>query len=201
MLIDIVILPPSNVRSAVQHFNKKLKAQFQLKWVVDNKKLIPHVSLYHIKIEKRKLSDVVNEVGKIAEGAKKIPVDFVGANGHYPYFGIKTTKSDELYILHKQVVGKLKDQRNGEMPFIHPPKTLLAKKYAKNYGAIGLFSKYNPHVTLGATNKVRDFLALMDNVNKNQKLFKNFTASIIAVAEVDKYWQVVRIIKKFKLKA
>ncbi len=201
MLIDIVILPPSDVRWAVSHFNKKLKTQFQLKWIVDNKRLVPHISLYHIRIDKNKLSEVVLEVNKIAKRVKKVPIGFVGSNGHYPYFGINASKSNKLYILHKQVVEKLKDQRKGEMPFVHLPQTLLAKKYAKNYGAIGVFSKYNPHITLGATNKESDFLALLEKINKNKNLFKSFMADTIAITEIDKYWQVVKILKKFKLKA
>lgn len=200
MLIDIVILPPSNVRKTLRGFNKQLRKQLKLKWIVDNKSLIPHISLFHIRVDKEKINEIISGVSKISETTKKFPIEFLQANGHYPYFGINTTKSSKLYSLHQQVIKELKDLRKGEMPFIHPPKTLLTKGYAKKYGATGIFARYNPHITLGSIRRDVDFPLVLDKVNIKKKLFKAFLADTIAVAKIDKYWQVIKILKEFKLK-
>ena len=199
MLIDIVILPPKNTRKMVGNFGNKIKSELSLDWFVDNKKLIPHISLYHIRIDKNKLPSVLFETGKIFVKSKKIPINFTQASGHYPYYGIGVKKSDKLYKLHK-IALTLKFLRKGEMPFIHPPKTVLAKKYAQTYGAIGILNRYNPHITLGSINKESDFEKVSKKVNENKIKFKSFTATSIAITEVDKFWQVKKIIKEFKLK-
>lgn len=58
MLIDIVMLPPQNIRKRIGTKMKKEMGNIPNFFVVDNRKLIPHLSLWHMKIAKKELNNI-----------------------------------------------------------------------------------------------------------------------------------------------
>ncbi len=199
MLIDIIVLPPANIRKNIAGLNKNLKENFAFKWTVDNKKLIPHISLFHINIKKSKLGEIMSKTSEVLKRVSPLEISFTAADGRYPYIGIKTDKTDTLFNLHKKVIDNLKIFRVKAMPFIHKPKTFLDNQYAKKYGVIEVLTKFNPHITMGSVKNEDDFTKVLDKINSNREILQNFTADTVALAEIDKYWQVKKIIKKLKL--
>lgn len=53
MLLDIVILPPDNIRRQLSIVAKKINKVYPSLCIVDNVTLIPHISLYHLVLIKK----------------------------------------------------------------------------------------------------------------------------------------------------
>ena len=65
MLLDIVVLPPANIRQKVGQAILRATRGADCKYVVDNKKLIPHVSLFHIRTSQRRLKLIEQQVKSV----------------------------------------------------------------------------------------------------------------------------------------
>ena len=87
MFLDIVILPPADISRAVGKLTAKLARGFPLRMRVDNKKLYPHISLYHLLVPRGRVKTVVAEVSRLVAEQKQIPIIFQKVRGGKVYFG------------------------------------------------------------------------------------------------------------------
>jgi L-threonylcarbamoyladenylate synthase len=192
MRLDVVILPPDNINGKVGELAKKLDQKYDLIFKVDNKKLFPHVTLFHLDTKKTNLAKIRKQIEKISKRWKGF--ELVYAKPGYSdsgYFNFELQKSRDIYRLHQAVVGSLYKYSDKKR---HKGLSGLENKYYAKYGSRRILKLYQPHITIGrhSGNNGR--------VVKDIKAeFSSFVADNIALAEIDNQAQVVRIFNRYKL--
>jgi len=119
MLIDIVILPPKNIRRKIGAKMKKEIVDMPNFFVVDGVKLIPHISLWHMKTSKKKVDKIAQELKKIISEQKSIKIissKFNTSKKHKGYLGFSIKKNKDLVSLREKVVQKIYSYKTGIMP-------------------------------------------------------------------------------------
>lgn len=196
MLLDIVVLPPKELSSAIARAARGLKKEFSFDYLVDDKHLLPHISLYHLQIQAKDLPVVIRVLKELARTQNKITVQLGTVEAKRTIFAYPLLKSKQWQKLHEVVVRNLMDLRNGVMraAFNFPPGS---EDVVKKYGSPFVMELNWPHITLGRTTSADDIPSVLKIVPK-AKPFK-FDVTEIAIAEVNTEWQVKRIIKKIQL--
>ena len=197
MLLDIVILPPAAVRKSVAMAAKKYATGFKPVFVVDNKKLIPHVSLFHLKMNKNKLPKLEKMVKKIISGYTPflIKSSKVSAYNRAIWFYLK--KDDRLRVLHRQIFIQCSLLRDGQISEIKKTMPILFKKYIVKYGSYYVEKNFLPHFSLVQFHNNNEAMLAMDKGIKSKKI--KFVSDAIAICEIDKNGQVTKVLKQFKM--
>jgi 2'-5' RNA ligase len=202
MLLDIVILPPKNTRKLIATVTKKIAKKYPLRWRVDDRKLIPHITLFHILMKKSDLPKLYEKLERITRKHKQMNLSFTDVRPRSFALGISVKNTPHLYNLHKEVVQNLNQYRTGvtAKKFFFPIKasSSLERQYLKKYGKPRVLKLFLPHITL----------CLLKDQSKNEEAkkfaerfkLKTFKADTIAIAEINGYFQVTKILKTFKLK-
>ena len=199
MLLDIVILPPSGLRKKLGKKIKSAVNPFPHIFVVDNKKFIPHISLFHIHTSKKKIREMSKIIKKILVNHRAIKMSSIGFDvGLEPgqsWFGVSLNNSKELRQLHKEVVYSCRDLRTGKMPTTSKKITKLELEYRENFGSRHILKLFYPHITLAMLKNIAD----TKTIEKQWKGLKiNLTPKEVAITKVNYWHQVTKIIKKFK---
>jgi len=197
MLIDIVILPSKNVRKKIGLKMKKEIGHLPNFFVVDNDRLIPHLSLWHMRIQKKVLDNIVQDLKQIVKGQKAIKIvssKFRASGNYQGCLDIPAKETKDLPIFRQKAFQKIYNYKTGAMPQF---ASFLGIKYSKEeLKEIERYGKrvgFRPHFTMGWLKNSED-AALV--VKKMQKFKFSFLAKEIYICEVDKWWQVQKIIKK-----
>lgn len=201
MLIDIVILPPKSVRSKVGKKIQSVTKGFSYLYVVDNVRLIPHLSLFHLRISKfklRKLEQVVDQIVRKYKPFLLRSTGFVNYNKD-TVLHFKISKPAVLSKLNREIIGKCRTLRNGELffwyknyPFSKPDRT-----YVKKYGSYWDTGKnFDPHLTMVRYKVYSDGPKIAERMKKFS--FK-FLADTVALCEINKNGQVIKVLKEIKL--
>lgn len=202
MRLDIVILPP---RALSEKIGKTLRAtakRFAFNFIVDNRQLLPHVSLLHLQTKPNNLSRIISATAEIAKHQRKFKIKFDkvyhGIYKRKKYFGLAVKNNKALYGLNQNIVQNISHFRSGITHL--PPKAQnhLQKAYFKKYGVGNVLKYFFPHITLGMIKNPRDEKQIFELLSRFR--FPNFTASRLVVTKVNKYHQVIKIIKEFQLK-
>lgn len=201
MLLDIVILPSTQLRQKLGKKIEKTVNGYSNIFIVDNKKFIPHISLFHIHSSERKIREMSEVIKRIIKSFKPIKIKSisfdVGTEPGRSWFGIGLSNSKELINLHKTIVYSCRNLRTGMMPVTSKKITKLEQQYRKNFGSRHVLKLFYPHITLAMLKHTVDAKAIK---KKWSGLKLDFTPHEIAITKVNYWHQVVRIIKKFKLK-
>lgn len=198
MLLDIVILPPKKVR---QKLGKKIiqaTKGVSTALVVDNKKFIPHLSLFHIRTSRQKLEkELTTQLRELVKKVKPFMLHSTGMDIAGNWFGIRMANLSKLKKLHLDVLGKSYGLRTGKMPSTSKTLLKIEKEYRKKYGSRHILKLFRPHITLARFRNTDDIATV---ATKMSNLKIKFPADTIAITEVNFWYQVTRIIKKFKLR-
>lgn len=196
MLIDIVILPPEKLRRRIGERIKKETKGYSTSFIVDNKKFIPHLSLWHLKTSKNRLIKVEAELGKLVKNQKPIRIN----SSKFHITKMKNGISTEFFVRKSSPMASLRDKvfrrtyrlKTGMVPPFKPFGIWSGKalKEAKKYGRpIG----FGPHFTMAWLKNWEDALEVRKRM-ENMKF--SFTAKEIYICRVNLWWQVDKIIKK-----
>lgn len=199
MLLDIVVLPPAKLRQKIGKKIKKDVGDYPNWFVVDNKKLIPHLSLWHIRIGKEKINKLTEELGKIAANQRPIKIRFSGPvvkkvnAGAVISFVVQNSKA--LAFLQKEIFENIYPLKTGMMSPFKPfgiwtgAELKQAKKYGRPLG-------FKPHFTIGWLKNEEDALTVQRVMSKSKF---TFLAKEIYICRVNHWWQVDKILKKVSL--
>ncbi len=195
MLLDIVILPPSNIRQRIGCLAKKLNKLYPSPSVVDDIKLIPHISLYHLNVQKKNLGELFMIIKNVSTSEKSFYIKT--GKLHMGSISIDIpVKAKTICKLNKMVLKKCVALRKGIMPYIfNYEKTAAVKRALANYGTVGTVIDYRPHITLLVNKSGFDDKKIIPFRFKN-----NFKSSILAVCQINRWYQVTQILKQFKFK-
>ena len=198
MLLDIVILPPLSVASLVADKVKKASLGYRAEFLVDNKRLWHHVSLFHVVVARNRLPLVLRLVNSFAANLPKVILKSKGVVRESRSLWLEFTYPRVLIKYKNQVIQALAPLRQGTMPYTSDrPLTPLRKMYRECYGVyynIGRF--FHPHFTLAKYASKREAEEIL---RKLRIPTISFSVSILAVAQVNDYGQVTRILKRFRV--
>ncbi|MBI4049526.1 MAG: threonylcarbamoyl-AMP synthase [Candidatus Doudnabacteria bacterium] len=195
MRLDIVILPSKSLSEKIGKQNKALEKDAPLVFSVDNKKLFPHITLYHVSVKKENLDQIYQKVQVIAQSTSPFKLLSRRINSEDGVFVLDLKNNSQIYRLHEQVVESLASLRQRSWRN-YKGLTGIRKKLVNKYGHRHILKFFRPHITLG---KMKDKKNLKKILSQTKIPISSFVADNIAVTEVDNYSQVTRIIKKFKL--
>jgi len=198
MKLDIVLLPPEAVCNKIGQTMRRLKRNTPFNFIVDNLRLKPHISLLHLKADKRSLGKILLAAGRLAATNKKIKMPTPHFHKGRKFLVAGFNASKQLYQLHEKIVKIISPFRNGVVDLPFGEKIPLQKKYIKIYGVRTVLEFYKAHITLGWVKKDEDMLKVFTECSHAK--FKGFTASRLAVTLVNKNNQVIKVIKEFILK-
>ena len=169
-------------------------------YVVDNKKLIPHLSLFHINTSSGNINELTGRVKEVISKYKPIKIRSIefrkSPNSSSLWFRLSGKRN--LKKLHEEMVISCNDLRTGEMPWNPKRKpTRQEKENRKKYGVQHVFQRFNPHLTMAKLTDGRHAKKIILEM-KNVKF--SFLVNEIAITEVNNWLQVTKIIKRFRLK-
>lgn len=197
MLIDIVILPPEKIRNMVGVRVRKAFGNSPNFFVVDNKNLIPHLSLWHLRTSEKKLPKIAEELQQVVGKQKPIKIISSKFRGIPKYKGcleFPVKNNNSMRSLQKKVFENVHKYKTGIMPSFAPfLKLKVSKQKSKEVKKYGRGLGFHPHFTMGWLKNEEGISGVVKNM---QKVKFNFFAKEIYICEVDSWWQVKRIIKK-----
>ncbi len=200
MLLDIVILPPAKLRQRIGRAVLQATHGVACKFVIDNKKLTPHVSLFHIRTSKSRLPELSKAVAGALSHHKAFILSAQGVEVHAgDTVGVKLSNPQSFRQLHRAVVLKCYHLRTGVMPWtpVRPP-TKLERYFHKRYGTQHVFRLKTPHVTLVV--RIENKADVQQVAKRLKKIMRfSFTTNEIAICEVNWNHQVTRILKRFRV--
>ena len=195
MLLDIVILPPQKLRQEIGKNIRIAVGSYPHVFLVDNKKLIPHLSLWHVNTSRDRIGDIEKESKQIVRNQKPIKINsdnfrYLEERKNNIEFTVKENRA--LASLREKVFKKVYPYKTGAMPPFFgkwkPEKMEQVRKYGRP-------PEFHPHFTMGWLKHEEH----SPDVVKRMKGVKfSFLANEIYICEVDEWWQVTKIIKKIK---
>jgi len=197
MLINIVLLPPKELSEKIGRFVRKLSKIYKLQMAVDNKKLLPHISLLHIKTLPSRLSAIIETIKAISQKHQAKPIKLAKPKIGSDYFASNLAQSKTLMALHKEVVLKIHQFKTGFSSVGNRKGKRLERLYIKKYGAGNILKYFQPHITLGIVKNPRDLSRIKPVLSKLR--FRGFKSNRLALTQVNSRHQVFKIIKEFKL--
>ena len=198
MELDIVLLPPRSVSKKIGRFMLKLAKAYDFWFVVDNSKLKPHISLLHLKATSNRLRSITRALQKISQEQKKIKIQGKGHHLGRKFLVASFVLPKELYYLHQQIVKTISVFRTGIVNLPFGEKNDKQKQYIKTYGVGNLFEFYTPHITLAWARKKSSLPKILGELLRLK--FSSLILDRLAVAQVNNRYQVIKILREFKLK-
>ncbi|MFH1112038.1 MAG: hypothetical protein V1712_03130 [Patescibacteria group bacterium] len=197
MLLDIVILPSAKLRKRLGNIALKANRICKSSCLVDNRKLIPHCSLFHINTSAARIPKLYKIVRQLATLYSAVQLKAKGCYMSeekwldFPLIGYGSLKK-----FRTNIIMSCATMCTGMMPpWGHRSLTNQEKLMRAKYGVSNNPYIYRPHITIGRFNP-----KCIGLVNKYlQKIKFSFKANNIAICQVNKNWQVTRMIKQFKV--
>jgi len=148
---NIVLYPPADVRRKAVLVSRKLREK-KILFVLDDKTLIPHVTLYPVAFSQKDLPRVKALLKQIA--AEAVPFQIISSTyrsdkGGYVNVGYK--KSTRLHALQKQIITQVNQLLHGRIKYPGKLRTnsmsMAEREAYKRYGYKHVGRSYYPHVT------------------------------------------------------
>ena len=177
MKLHFTILPPSKMSQWSVRLAKRLTTKYECWFVVNNKNLYPHVTLFSAQVPKKQFASLSDSLENLAARFSALDLQIVGLSTPRAtgggWMALKIKSNNHLTKFREQV-----------------RKLVSGKIRFKPY--------YNPHITLAKYKNPRD----ERSVRSQTKLpTKKFRAKILAVCVSDaEFSQVYKILKKYELK-
>lgn len=198
MIIDIVLLPPEAVCEKIGKFVRKLSKRYKLQMAVDNRKLLPHISLLHIKTSAKRVSAIASIIRAISGRFSEQALKFTKPKIARDYFVMDLGKTKKLMELHREVVFSAHKFKIGFSGVGNSKDDKLQREYIQKYGAGNILKNFSPHITLGIVKWQKDLLDIASALFKQR--WPAFSSKRLAITQVNNRHQVFRVLKEFKLK-
>jgi len=200
MYYDVVILPPPKIRERIGRAVRASSRGRRSVYLVDNRRLIPHVSIFHIRTSKIGIAKIASAIERLVRVYQPITIHSRGISARSSRgMWLKLSNTKTLERLHGEVVGKCKTFKTGAMPWPHPERkpSKMEALYCKRYGSHHVLKYFKPHFTLAKFITREDVDAAAKKLRKFQCAF---IADTIALCRVDCHYQVTSILKTFRLR-
>ena len=201
MRLNIVLLPPSNVRIKVGSLAINLQKKYPLKLVVDNKKFIPHITMFQFHVREDSLKQVNERLEIVSKTQKPLIIKSKGSGGSvraFATFDYNLERTGPLASLHKKIIENFALFRTKDTKSLSNSMSLWEKKNLKRNGMPKILKLFRPHITIGVLKDPSNLERVASAVKKYP--LSAFDASKIALTRINQYGQVYKILKIFKFK-
>jgi 2'-5' RNA ligase len=196
----ILLLLPEEYFSEAQKMNEEIAAQSR---IVENLPNIFHITLFQGRFGENKIEDLYQELKN--QNFRKVKIitksKITTTDGRYINWVVK--KNDEIKDLHRQVLEIANPYHQGTLVLYIDSYASLNQKQQKqveSYGMAGVLDEYNPHVTLFYfTQKNSDIDIIAGKISPPRFMWKNFTATQMAIAELGYDGNIKQILYKIDL--
>jgi len=196
ILLDVAILPPAELRRKIGGKIKEGVGRYPHLLVVDDTRLIPHLSLWHVRTSQNRISKLVKDLEQAIKNQRPIRVRSAG------FVAVKPEGCIEFRVKNSRALTSLQ-QRIFKKTY--PFKTGMMPQYGASFGMkwsreeLREAEKYSrplwfgPHFTAGILKSGKDALRAVEAM---KEVRFSFLAKEIYVCRVNRLWQVTRIMRK-----
>ena len=149
---DVVIIPPLNIREYAIQISQQIGGKGKGEFVLGRNRFIPHISLYHIPVKKRQITEFKKTLKKIISESKK---------GNLNLKNLKAPKEGSLWIevnrpqwlvnLHQKIVEEtlvFSDPEFNAKKVWGSTYNAIQKNLIHEYGSPYVGRYFQPHITL-----------------------------------------------------
>ncbi len=194
---DIVILPSVEVRDFAIAQSRAIHEHVGSDLVLGKRSFKPHVSLYHVAVKTKNLSEMIWRLRAIVRGQKAVGSLSVQRYENQPHLAV--SKTAWLAQLHQTVLAAINPLRDKSFP--NTWKTNWATygmtvraihlKNIRNYGSPVVGAMFDPHITLTVLNDVTVGAKAMDVILKTTY---QFIPTAITICQIGKHHSCQRVI-------
>lgn len=176
---DVVIIPPVRLRNSAIRLSRQVADRYDGAFKLGNSRFVPHISLYHIAVEPRRLSEFRETLKRIVKGVPFRSLRIIG---------IKQIKEKSVWMeisrprwllnLHREI---LKETFKFQDPAFPARRVWMeydsaaAKRNIKRYGSPYVDRLFQPHITLTVLEqKVPD----LKNIKTKKESFQVHSVSV-----------------------
>lgn len=179
--------------------NHRILKEKDNEWIALSKEnCLPHISLNMGVVEKKNIDKIKEQLEKIAEEMKPLPLALREIRGSIHQSGRKcltfaVKHTPELQRLHEEVMRRLEGliihgYDGNDVTLLESKENYpVTKEWVKNYGIRDAFGRFYPHITIGFGESVE------------VKLPVTFTASTLALCHLGNYCTCRKVLWKKKL--
>lgn len=196
---NIAIIPPRAIIEQAIAMSEELR-KFDSFFVLDEKTLSPHISLYHAPFTEERLGDVIGKLEEITAGTRPFPVRHAS---YYPdqgvWVGIRYVSDKAILDLHTQVIEATKGYRaeQDDVRYLARWAELShqQRENIKDCGWTDSFTLFSPHLTFTKLRQPRT-----DVLHHLPEHDFSFQVDHIALVERGEYGACIKTLADFTLK-
>lgn len=207
--INVIILPDEETEQKARELGTSLRDKFNSFYTLENKKYIPHATIYQAQYPTKNYGKIKAELEEITEGLSPFSVYISQYLNHYNYIWWNISPEQKLREVHYKILNFLSPLREGLL-YSHIKKdfsgyseggkfTEEESENAKKYGAVIVAKLFQPHITLGKLNL--DYEVQDEKIQKIlPKSEMTFEVKEICIGKMGNYGTVLEIIERFPFK-
>lgn len=158
--LDIVILPPEDIMDEIVGINRELLSQYPSDLRLNKTDCLPHITLMQAVFKRTDLPEINRTLEEIAKNTSSF--DLAGSIGPFNerIVSLQIESNRQIQDLHQAVMENLKTLslsvkvETGQFYGTNIASSALA--YVENFSQLYAYDKFNPHVTLGHGQAVKD---------------------------------------------
>lgn len=197
--LNIVILPPREIREAAIEMSRKLKEGFQTELTLNGLNSLPHMTLYQARFPENALEAVSAYLREIARKTSPFEVSLGGMSSFYRSVWWDVQPSSDITHLSKSIIYQLNPLREGlTVGFWKGGKWNMSETFSiENYGSVVIGDSFRPHVTITTLRDQRDVRPALDSMRP--KVVK-FVSESMHLALLGDMGRVTQVLEEFPFK-
>lgn len=196
--INIAFMPPTDVAKYVAKLSKEISEKEKTYFVIDNKNIYPHITIYPPEYPTYKIEEVLSKVEKLAKKLPRVKFKFEKIKNFDDYISVGMHYSKEIRNIHETIIEELNPLRDGHIKQDANNTNLLKeeKENIQKYGYPNLMDSYSPHITITRLGEEE----IAEKIIKEIKWpIKEFTIKKLGAYKMGKNGTCTELIKEFKL--
>ncbi len=151
---DVVILPPPALSRYATGASRLLAERFGSPLILDKQQAMPHISLYHVAVARRRLPEVKATLACIAEQTASGKLQVIGIHSYHQFnaIAIELSKPQWLRRLYLKIIHRLNPLRDHEFDNERVWNAARLSPGQRNfiarYGTPLIGRHFIPHITL-----------------------------------------------------
>jgi len=153
---DVVILPPAALSRSAIEASRRIAQRFGSHLILDEQQTLPHISLYHVAVERRRAEEFEQTLTCIAERTAPDKLQVTGVHIYREFGSIAMTvsKPDWLRRLYLKIIHRTNPLRDrsfdNERAWGAERLSPSERKFIARYGTPLIGRYFIPHITVAA---------------------------------------------------
>lgn len=199
--LNIAILPSDDIAIEAIAMSKKIANEVGSEFILDQDRFIPHITIYQAQYPNKNIEMLKKLVQDLSSG-KSFEINLDAVTISYETFLFwKCEKTDILRELQAKAIETANPLREGLIPAQLANVTGLSEgdKYdAKNFGALLIGPRYDPHITITRLKRKEDAEKAIGVLGSSKKL--SFKPKALILGHLGQHGTVTGVIESFRFK-